>query len=588
MRKPWTNLFRKFRDNTGGNVAMIFGLTIIPLVAVAGFAVDLQHTTMKKNRIQVILDSAVLAAAKTKQGGGTDDQITKTVRDFLDQQSYVSSSNLWCGQATVVVSTTNEDIYGKVSCKQDTSLMNVVGIEYMPFSVESTATYGIGKVDVAFMFDVSGSMNSSGRLTSLKLAAQDAVDILVPANATGTESDVRIAMSSYNAMVDAGPYFEKATGQPARRTYTHIIEGEDAPDAYAGTTTNDFFLGLYDGDTNELIAELGDDAVIYIEDHQWDDLNIGLTFPSGTTYRGRVESVRFDLSGERSEKRTENVEPYALHGDSGGNYYGERYYEGLYRLRVRGYRYDNASGSRRFNRYYKFTLHDGEDKPDITKRYTLTSTCVWERDGDEKFTDAKPGPGAYLAHQQAWFIEDDSQSDGGDWEVGHPNRGGSKYDGDECRDIEPLKLTDNRTSLSNYISGLDAGGYTAGHLGVAWSWYLISENWNSIFTGTGAPLDYNEPDSVKAVILMTDGSFNTEIFPEQGDSATQARALCTNMKAKGIKVYSVAMQAPTAGQQVLRDCATNDDFYFNAQSRQDLIDAYNEIAQSIADLRIIR
>ena len=85
---------------------------------------------------------------------------------------------------------------------------------------------------------------------------------------------------------------------------------------------------------------------------------------------------------------------------------------------------------------------------------------------------------------------------------------------------------------------------------------------------------------------MTDGAFNAEIFPEQGRSDAQARALCDQMKLTGIKVYSVALQAPSSGRRVLSYCASGPDFYFEPNSAAELSDAYRKIATSISDLRI--
>lgn len=299
--------------------------------------------------------------------------------------------------------------------------------------------------------------------------------------------------------------------------------------------------------------------------------------------------MRMNLSGTEYQNKTENVEPYALYGDSGSisNMTGYAWGMGDFSLRLRAYSGNNLSGSKVFDETFDFTLVLSTDLTSTTKTYTLTSTCVWERDGSEAFTDAAPGSNAYLSYQQAWFVEKDWQSDGGDWFVGHPNRPyDGKYDGNECRNIKPVELTNNRTTLSNYITSLTAGGYTAGHLGVAWTWYLIAEDWDSIFDGDAAPLSYSEPDSAKAVILMTDGAFNAEIFPGQGSSDTQARALCDNMKLKDIKVYSVALNAPTAGKEVLEYCASGPDFYFEPETAAELTDAYKQIATSISDLRI--
>ena len=34
----------------------------------------------------------------------------------------------------------------------------------------------------------------------------------------------------------------------------------------------------------------------------------------------------------------------------------------------------------------------------------------------------RQAPGLTSSHRQAWFVEDDGYSNGGYWEVGHPNR----------------------------------------------------------------------------------------------------------------------------------------------------------------------
>jgi hypothetical protein len=467
--------------------------------------------------------------------------------------------------------------------------MNVVGQNYMPFNIVSGSEYGIDKIDVAFMFDVSGSMNSSSRLSNLKLAAQDAVDILLPVDATpDLIENTRLAMVSYNGMVNAGDFFEDVAGVPPTRTYTHTIAGYGDDDYTVGDTYDDFLIGLYDTDTDELISEIGDGAIIEVQDHQDDDLTIAITMNSSHDLFGQVESMRMQLSGTESKNKTENVEPYALYGDSGlNNMTGEAWDMGDFQLRLRAYSQNSLNGSELFDETFSFTLvREGGQEPE-TKSYTLTSTCVWERDGPFRFTDHHPDVGGYLAHRQAWFVEDDDHSNGGYWEVGHPSRpNDGKYDGDECRNIEPVELTNNRSTLSTYISSLTAGGWTAGHLGIAWTWYLVSEDWNTIFTGDAAPLDYTEPDSAKIVILMTDGAFNTEIFPGQGSSDSQARNVCDNIKLRDVKVYSVALNAPDSGKEVLEYCATGPGYYFEPENGAELKDAYRQIAVSISDLRI--
>ncbi|MCR9080547.1 MAG: pilus assembly protein TadG-related protein [Hyphomonadaceae bacterium] len=588
--------FRKLKGESG-QVAIIFALSIIPIFAVAGFALDFQNTIKKKQKVQLVVDSAVLAAARLKQTGASDSDVKSSVQSFIDAQINSIGGGFRCNAAVTKVVHGVEEVNSEILCSQETTLSRVIGKEKLDFRVDSTAEYGIDKLDVAFMFDISGSMNSSSRLRNLKAAAKEAVDVLLPPDAPAELiEDTRLAMISYNSMVNAGQYFEQVTGVPATRTYTHTIAGSDSGvTTDRGRLSSDLTIELIDASRNRVITEFGDNAVIGIEDWAGNNrteqrLTVGITVPRSSYLRGRVGSMRLELRGPTRRNRTDSGEPYSLYGERRGNYSrrnGRNWREGDYSLRVRAYDQRRGRGSVLYDETFDFEIaRDTSSEPE-TKTYTLTSTCVWERDGTEAFTDTTPGTGAYLAHRQAWFEEDSNHRDGGVWKVGHPNRPDhSWYRGTECRNATPLGLTNNRTRLNTYVDNLTAGGGTAGHLGVGWSWYLISDSWGGIFTGASTPLSFTEPDSEKVVILMTDGEFNAEIFPEQGSSDDQARDLCDGMKRKSIKVYAVALNAPRAGREVLAYCASGADYYFEPETAAELTEAYRKIATSISDLRI--
>ncbi|MHA7858193.1 MAG: vWA domain-containing protein [Henriciella sp.] len=588
-------ILKKLSDDTG-QVAIIFALSIIPIFAVGGFAIDFQNTVKKKQKVQVIIDSAVLAAARVKQTGATDGEVRAALSAFLDAQLAPIGGGMACDAPSVAVGTSAERITASISCRQATSLTRVVGQDQMNFNVSAVAEYGIDKIDVAFMFDVSGSMNSSSRLTNLKSAAIEAIDILLPPDANPQLiENTRLSMVTYNTMVNAGPFFELVTGMPATRTYKHTIGGNGGGSGNrtdVGDLLDDLEISLIDTNRGSVITQIGDDAVIALSDWGNNDrttqrLSIDIKVPANNPGARRFRSMRLDLRGREYQRQTENYSPYALYGDRRGRYHGRNWREGDYRLRVRLYDRQRGRGRKLYDEEISFEVVRGNGNAPREVEYTLTSTCVWERDGTEKFTDGEPRSGAYLAHQQAWFEEDPRHRDGGVWHTGHPNRTGhSWYDGDECSASEPVALTNKRNDLINHINSLRAGGGTAGHLGVAWSWYLVSEHWDGVFTGASAPLSYAEPDSTKVVILMTDGAFNAEIFPEQGRSNAQARNLCDNMKASGVKVYAVALSAPSSGRDVLSYCASGPEFYFEPDSAAELTDAYRKIATSISDLRI--
>ena len=586
----------KFRNlkRESGQVAIIFSLSIVPIFAVAGFALDFQNTIKKKQKVQLVVDSAVLAAARLKQTGASDGAVKTSVQQFVDAQIASMGGGFRCNATETQVSSGDDIISSSILCSQETTLTRVIGKEKLDFRVNATAEYGIDKIDVAFMFDISGSMNSSSRITNLKAAAKEAIDVLLPPDAPAELiEDTRLAMVSYNTMVNAGGYFEQVAGVPATRTYTHEINagGGGGPTPDVGDPFDEIEITLMNADRTRPISALGDDAVVAIEDWSGtrteDRLTVDVAVPSSSPLFGRFGSMRLELTGTERQRQTENVTPYALYGDRRGRYNGRNWREGDYRLRIRIYEQRRNRGRVLFDERIDFELVRDANTGPVTKEITLSSTCVWERDGSERFSDSTPGPGAYLAHQTAWFEEDSGHPDGGVWVTGHPNRAGhSWYRGTECRGREPLGLTNDRDELNGYVNSLTAGGGTAGHLGVAWSWYLISENFDGIFSGSSAPLSYTEPDSDKVVILMTDGSFNSEVFPAQGTSDAQARALCDQMKLKNVKVYSVALNAPTAGKRVLEYCSNGPEFYFEPETAAELTEAYRKIATSISDLRI--
>ncbi len=186
------------------------------------------------------------------------------------------------------------------------------------------------------------------------------------------------------------------------------------------------------------------------------------------------------------------------------------------------------------------------------------NTCVYERAGAEKFSDAAP--------------------------TGINTLGA--LSGVNCPSAKVQPMTDNKTTLKTQIDGYSANGGTAGHLGAAWAWYLVSPVWNSIWPADSKPVDYSTSNTLKVVILMTDGVFNTQYVGGNGNSSNQARSVCTEMKAKNVAVYSIAFQAPTSAQEVLQDCSSGTDFYYSASNEDELRQAFTKIAQKLNNLRL--
>jgi hypothetical protein len=176
-----------------------------------------------------------------------------------------------------------------------------------------------------------------------------------------------------------------------------------------------------------------------------------------------------------------------------------------------------------------------------------------------------------------------------------------------CSNSLVRPLTANSKILKQDIRNLVAEGATAGHLGIAWGYYMLSEKWQKLWEKeSAAPSDY-DGKTKKIAILMTDGSFNTyfkgvpntqsPFGGKEAESANDSKGLCTDMKKQkngnpGIIVYSIAFKAPNNAKQILQNCATPDDtkttYYYDADNEAQLIAAFREIATSIKSLRLTR
>ncbi len=211
-----------------------------------------------------------------------------------------------------------------------------------------------------------------------------------------------------------------------------------------------------------------------------------------------------------------------------------------------------------------------------TSKVTYYPTeCVVERKGSNKYNDVAPGTNNYVMT----MFESDAK-------CGLPAAD------------ELVPLTKDKTVLKNRIDNLVLSNSTAGQVGTAWAWYTLSPNWNSLWAASAAASAYGSGPR-KIAILMTDGEYNLQYDANgvstgstgagaaaNGDSTTQARSLCTAMKAKGITVYTVgfALGKNATAIQTLSQCATDPSMAYTPDSGAELQQAFRDIALKINQL----
>jgi Flp pilus assembly protein TadG len=510
----------RFTLSRSGGVALIFGLSFIPLSLLTLTAIDFHRASTVKAALQDAIDSASLAAARN-QSATTTAQI-QTIGNNVLAANMASFPDVSLGTATFTLSgdgTVNGVVHAEVT--------PLVANMFIGGPIDVAATSEVKRssksLEVALVLDTTGSMGGT-RISDLRTAANDLVDLVV--QDVQTPHYTKVAIVPYSQGVNAGAY--AATVRGSIDTASASITGATRANPVVVTA-------------NAHGRSVGD--------------KIYITGVSGMTQlNGKVYTI--------SAKTTNTITLSGVNGTSYSKFSGSG-----------GKVYCANAGCR----YYGFTAADGSAQ---VREY---SSCVSERTGANAYTDAAPGT-AFVGRN-------------------YPSSGNT------CIATSFMPLSANKTSLHNLINSLTADGSTAGQIGIAWGWYMLSPNWGSLWPAAeNRPAAYGTDELLKVAIIMTDGEFNTNYCngviandagygsssnrincnATNGSSFTQALALCTAMKAQGIIVYTVGFDigSSTSVQNLVNNCATDSEHVYQPSTGTALKDAFRSIAQDIMKLRI--
>ncbi len=243
--------------------------------------------------------------------------------------------------------------------------------------------------------------------------------------------------------------------------------------------------------------------------------------------------------------------------------------------------------------------------------------CVSDRTGPQQFTDAAPGANAWLnAHAGnrfplSWDSSDTPITSGLGKSAGDAAGQWNYTEDGNCADIMGenaiMPLTNVPDEIANRIDNLEAYGSTAGALGTAWAWYMLSPNWSNVWTGTSAPGPYADVSAVssggrpklrKIAVLMTDGDYNTHRTDKDASPnmvSQNAKTLCANMKAQGIEIFTVGFeldQLPATNRAMaidtLQACGTDVNHFYNSIDENQLKESFRDIALKLSELYVAK
>jgi Flp pilus assembly protein TadG len=492
---------RGLARNTRGNVAILFGLAIIPIVLGVGVAVDYGRALLVRERMTSAADTAALAIGSWT--GLTDAELKTKAQQYFNA-NYPANSLGTAGALNVKFQ--GDDILVSVSGTVPTTFMRLANIDSVDVGASAVITKKERNIELALVLDTTGSMAYSGKMDALQSAAKKMVQDMF--NGHDTSDTLKIAVVPFAAAVNVGTDKEDENW---------IDKSAKSEVAY-----EDFKKGVK---VLDLINDMkGESWSGCVREREGDDYELTDTPPDSAT-------------------------PASL-----------------------------------------FAPYFAPDEPDS---YSYSNSYI---------SDGNCGESAW------WKRTDDTcQRYTGKYK-GASNYSSSKGPDSNCPPAAITPLTNIQGQVISAIETLTPKGSTVIPAGLLWGWRVLSPG--EPYTEGAA---YNDEKLVKAIVLLTDGQndvggggngHNKSFYNAFGYAAeghlgstsgynaestlnTKMAEVCNAIKAQGIRIYTIGFQVyDSTTQNLLKNCATEPDMYYNSPSNSQLASIFKDIAQGLSDLRI--
>jgi len=616
----WAERLRAFFRDRRGNVALIFGLSLPVMVLMTVGGVDIHRASTVRVNLQDALDASALAAARSPYTDAAD--IQRVGMDALRANLSNYPNIILREDKTTFVLNADDIVVARGFVDVKTLVANIFlppygqfMDDYLPVGARSEVDRASRNIEVALVLDITGSMAGS-RIADLKVAAKDLVDLVVQPVQTPWYS--RVALVPYSNSVNPGSRIETARGGVSTSVNITgaVINLTGTPRTITAATRARPVVITSNGhgfSNGDIVWISGATGMTQLNNKPYQVRNrTSDTFELYTLGGARVDGRNYGTysgSDGRVQRCQNNDCSITITAPSHGLTNNEYVYitdvVGMTQINNQTHLVGNASansftidltgasltpytsGGRAWSARGAGTTYFAFENMNGDLQTHRISGCVTERIGAEAYTDAAPAGAA------SWVGRH------------YPNINGT------CISDTIQPLSSDAATIKSQIDAFEVSGSTAGQIGIAWGWYMVSPNWNSLWPSSGAA-PYNTAETLKAVVIMTDGAFNTpycdgvisrqagpgsgsssakiDCDATNGDPFAQSRALCTAMKAQGVVVYTVGFSI-TAGSdeaQLLADCASGPANVFLPANGGDLSEAFAAIGRDIRRLRISR
>ena len=194
-RKCFVGRLVRFAADRSGNVAMLFGVAVIPLLIAMGGAVDYGRWLHAREQTVAGMDAAVLRGARALQTNSEDHAAALAAAEKFYEENVKTRLTLLSDTIAFEIADDGTAMTTSGQAWIATTFLRLANIDKLPLlngtgSDYSKATKAQGQnLELAVMLDVTGSM-SGQKIVDLKFAANDLIEIIVWENQSDYTSKV--------------------------------------------------------------------------------------------------------------------------------------------------------------------------------------------------------------------------------------------------------------------------------------------------------------------------------------------------------------------------------------------------------------
>jgi hypothetical protein len=555
---------RRFSRENAANVAMMFGLSLVPMLIATGAGIDFARGVMVHQNMLEALDAAALAvgnatskpascssaASAGSASNASCAALQQTAQQYFDQNYDHSQDANYGAPGSVVINISGQGVTLTSSLPLKLTMLGIsaIGIGSPTINASSTVVWGQAKIWVSLVLDNTGSMTQTDSTGTSKISALQTAShqlLTIFQNASISVGDVQVSVVPFAKLVKIGTSYLNSAAidwtdwQAAPRDYNGNADPptpntKGPGDSCPYSTNSDGFV---------CVASPGSSTN-------------ASTIPSSGTYKGYIC-------------------PGVMQTYNASSGLGGHYFNGCYTSAATGTTQVSSGSSATCNGYTNCTCTgSGNSKKCNASTYTYT----WVSNSHSTW---------------AGCIEDRAQNF--DTNNSSPSSSNSSLfpaaNDDNCpvATILPLPATwttSQWTTLGTEIDSMVANGSTNQTIGLAHGWQTLTSGLP--YSAGSLPANTSE-----FIILVSDGLNTQDRW--YGDGSNQATSVdsrmnlaCTNAKAAGIVVYTIFVDlGGTQGNStVLQNCATDSSKYFDLTTSGAIITTFNSIAQQITNLRV--